>query len=374
MTFILGWREEDCVFICADSAVTHRQPPLGNTTSFGELQKLDRVTVEERAVKLLELSHDTLVAVCGDASAALDFVLSVRTRLKFTDTPLRTILVEVAAIAPPSDVFELLFGHIVDGHPDLTVFSSLNGIGGPIGNGFIALGSLPAAKKDLAASLVTAVRQHGLPPDARLGCALVALQSIGITEYLPEHGVGGAFFGARVTRTGVVWQPDLGYLTYRPGMFRSAPIIHDGDITTQVPATSAIEKVRVLIRNGAGIVLSSLGSPPARLLIPPTTENTEEEWQQIVLAAVPPPFHLLVPSEHMGLLNVGNPKAVYIHNPTTRKGAFSVGEHRGTLCVSVVPRLMETLELATPVDKFDLTIVTEDDDGTSAKTYRIAQP
>jgi hypothetical protein len=186
--------------------------------------------------------------------------------------------------------------------------------------------------------------------------------------------VGGAFFGARVTQAGVVWQPDLGYLTYRPGMFRSAPIIKDGDITTPIPATSAVEKVRVLVREGAGILLSSLGSPAGRLLIPPTVERTDDEWQQIVLAAVPPPFRLLVPGEHTGLLSVSYPKAVYIYNPTERDGAFSVGEHRGKLSISVVPRLMETLELATPPDRFDLTIVTEDDGGTSANTYRIAQP
>jgi hypothetical protein len=375
MTFVLGWEDDDGVFICADSAVTHSRELRGSTSSFGEAQQVDRVSVEEGAVKLLELPRGVVAAVCGDATGALDFVLSVRTRLAFTPKPMPEILAEVGAFADPWHRFQVLIGHRVDGHPTLTVFDSADRSIENVGAGrFATFGSMPDSKKDLAARLVTAVRRHKLPPEARLAGALVALQSIGITDYLPQHGVGGAFFGARVTSDGVTWQPDLCYLTYPPQVFQSAPFIKFGDTKKEIPTTKAIETVRVLVRDGAGILLSSLGSPRGRVLIPPTSDRTEDEWQEIVLTAVPPPFRILLPNQHFGVLSTMYTKAMYIYNPGLRDGAFVIIERSGKTCVEAATRIVETLERATPTGSFDLTIITESEEGTDGNTYRVAVP
>jgi len=373
VTFVLGWCDDDGAFICADSAVTHDRAPLGATSSFGEAQQVDGLTIEEGAVKILQLPREMIVAVCGDAKAALDFIMSVQNRLKYTGDPLRRILAELSSAADRRFGFELLFGHRVDGVPVLTAFDIKNASIDDVGNErVVALGSLPREKRMLAVQLVTAVRQHNLPAEARLAAALVVLQSMGITEYLPQHRVGGAFFGAYASRDYVVWQPDLDYLMYRPGTFTDATAIRPGD--QDMPPTRAIAKVRVLVREGAGILLSSLGSPAARLLIPPTSERSEAEWEAFVLAAVPPPFPLVVPGSHIALLSTCFSKAVYIYNPALRDGAFAMTDRSGLVCIEAAPRLVETIERATPSGSFDLTIVTETEDGTSAKTDRLAIP
>ena len=161
---------------------------------------------------------------------------------------------------------------------------------------------MPEAKKTLAARLATAVKMHRLSPDARLAGVLVALQAIGMTEYLPQHGVGGAFFGAYLSPQSITWQGDLNYVTYRPGLFRNAPFIRPGE--QSAPAEAAVEKIRVLVRDGVGILLSSLSGLPVRVLVPPTNTRSEDELNELVLAAVPPPFRVLIPSVHFGLLSV----------------------------------------------------------------------
>jgi hypothetical protein len=372
VTFILGWQDADGAYICADSAVTHDGPVSGSTSSFGEAQQLDRVAVEERAVKLLELPRGVLVGLCGDANAALDFVRAVGKKLHHTDTPLVTSLREVGTVADLRDRFSLLFGHRVDGRPTLTAFHSADrSIEDLVGDRCATFGSMPPDKKDLAAQLIGVVRKFNLRPEARLACTLVALQSLGITEYLPQHGVGGAFFGARVTADGVVWQPDLCYLTYPPGMFAGAPLVTANDTRTEIPSTSAAQMVRVLVREGAGILLSSLGKPRGRVLIPPTSGRSQAEWEAVVLNAVPPPFHLLVQGAHFGLLSTRYTKAVYIYNPALRTDrALSITQGDKAF-IGAVPRLVETLELPAPVGRFDLTVITEDEDGTNGGTRGI---
>ncbi len=91
-----------------------RDPVRGPTSSFGEAQQLEHASVEERAVKLLALSRQCVVAICGDAFAALDFVLSVHSQLAYTDRSLPDIVRQLAS-ANVEGEFNLLFGHLVDG-------------------------------------------------------------------------------------------------------------------------------------------------------------------------------------------------------------------------------------------------------------------
>jgi hypothetical protein len=216
-----------------------------------------------------------------------------------------------------------------------------------------------------------------LPVDARLAASLVALQTIGITTYLPQHGVGGAFFGAYVSQVGVRWQPDLMYLTYPPNLFDNTPIVRDGDDLAAVPETRAVEKVRVVVRDGAGIVLSSLADPPGRILLPPTDTRPVEEWEQMVRRQVPEPFRLLVPSRHIGLLSRAHAKPAYVYNPRLRDDentAFAVRTVGRRTHVFAPTRMVETLQLAPPDGRFDLTVITHDDVGADAKTYGITIP
>jgi hypothetical protein len=377
MTIILGWSDPDAGFLCGDSAVTHSQAPVGAKSSFGELQGIDRLTVEERAVKILELPRSVLVGVCGDPDAALRFLSIVRRELTSSSKSARQILIDLEDVAAQQQSdFELQFQQDVDGVPELTAIAVRKSVGEDFEDRIVISGSLPEPKRALASLLVGTVRKHGLPPEARLAGALVALQAMGITEFLPQHGVGGAFFGAYVSPAGVQWQPDIAYLIYPPGEFPKGRIIKPGEAKRDIPVASDVEKVRVLVRDGAGILLSSLGSPRGRVLIPPTSDRSEDDWEKIVLDAVPPPFPLIVPSRHYGFLCSTYRHAVYVFSPTTRTNtALAVRpQPDGRVNLEVAPRLVESLELQTPQGYFDLTLVVESDTGTDAKTYRITMP
>lgn len=372
MTFVLGWEDGDGVFLCTDSAVTHQGSLRGPTSSFGEAQQVDRYCVEERAVKLLELPRQTVVAICGEAVPALDFIVSIRDQLQYTDRTLPDIVGQLATAHVEGD-FNLLFGHLVDKRPTLSAFYSEDRTFEDIGRGaFATLGSLPDDKHKLAAKLVRVVRRQELPAEARLGCTLVALQALGITDYLPQHRVGGAFFGAMLTSSGLVWQPDLAYLTYGPGAFKRSVFLEPGTKAPRELPSGSFEKIRVLVRHGAGILLSSLGSPAMRVLLPPTPSRSDDEWARIVLAAVPPPFHVVVKSRHFGLLSTRYTKATYIFNPGLRRGAFAITERDGKTCLEASSQLVATLEAPTPTGSFDLALILEDADGADAKVYRVS--
>ncbi len=377
MTLILGWRDGPDAFLCGDSVVTGTGPARAPSSSFGETHKLDQVTVEEAAIKILELPRGTLVGVCGDPLAALGCLSLVAKDLDATNKPLRTILRELQPVFKSTDAsFELLFAHESEQGSELTAFGSSKSMGTDFGDRVVVLGSLPAAKQKAASDLLWAIRAHGMFPEERLAASLVLLQGTGITDYLLDHGVGGAFFGAWRSTSGARWQPDLNYFVYPPGVFVQSPVILREELMeVALPPIVGLEKVRVLIRQGAGIVLSSMVNPLGRIFIPPNSKNSDAEWRDIVLAATPPPFPLVVRSRHYGFLSKGSRKAAYISRRVENDdGLVRVATVQGKVHLMLDQQFVKTLESPTQEGCFDFTIAIEDVDGAEVKTYRLTAP
>jgi hypothetical protein len=201
----------------------------------------------------------------------------------------------------------------------------------------------------------------------------VHLQATGVLSYLFEYGVGGALFGARLSERGTAWLPDIVYFIYNPGTFSQSPLVDAHLDVDALKPPVGLQYVRVLMREGAGIVLSSLGQPPRKAFIPPGKGFSDERWQQIILAAAPPPFELVVPCSYWGFLSSRYRKAVFLGR---EDGAFAihgievVGEPDRRRVV-LPDRLVETLEQPVQFGYFDFSVVIEDDSGVSGIGYRL---
>lgn len=380
MTFLIGWHDADGAFLCADSAETHVGNRAGETSSFGEARPPNQPTVEECVVKLIPLPRNVVVAICGAVVPALDFLETVGDYLANTDLALAEILGRTGVSNDFEDDFDLLFAHCAEGDPTISIFTSSDTPEADyLRDGFITTGCLPGLQAALATRLVNTVRTYPLPPDARLAGSLVALQSIGIREYLPAHNVGGAFFGARVSADGVHWQPDINYLIYPTGGFRSALVGEPSGTTAELPQHGGIEKVRVLVREGGAAVISSVGAPAARLMFPPLGARTKAEWDEFAKSAFPSPSRLLVHGQHVGLLNRDRASLTYIYNPELRTtSAFAVVDRddmKGMASIDVSPDLARCLELDPAPNEVLFTIVTDDHpEGATGKTAHVLLP
>ncbi|AOK06964.1 hypothetical protein WI41_17635 [Burkholderia latens] len=89
-------------------------------------------------------------------------------------------------------------------------------------SGLIQLGStLPSGQHEWTTGLVSSLQNvlnrlgsHPLHVERIFSQLVAALQSYGVHDYLPQHGVGGAFIAAWVTPDGVRWQGDHLYVIH----------------------------------------------------------------------------------------------------------------------------------------------------------------
>lgn len=374
MTAIFGWQDDDDVFLIGDTVVTRSGAPYGSMSSFGEATIEDGITVEEGAIKIVELPRGVVVGVAGDAILASTYLEVLATDLRKSTKPVLQILHDLGPVFRRDTLeIELLIGHPIENGVALTRIATTQPFVSEAKRGVTILGSLPNDKKAAAARVVSRIRDHGLPPEARLAAALVHLQAGGILDYLLVHGVGGTLFGARANLHGVHWQPDLMYFVYASGDFANTPIVADNSSRPEGLKNSRLGLVRVLVRQGSGIVLSSLGNPRGRMFIPPGRRLTEQEWQSIALEAVPPPFELIAPVRHYGFLSTTFRKAAslaLLENIANARSLSVMGDV-GRREVRIVPRLVESLEQSVPTNCFDFLIVTENERGVSGTGYRL---
>jgi hypothetical protein len=372
MTAILGWQDGADAFLVANTAVTRRGPARWGPSGFGEVPLAKQLVVEEGAIKLLELPRGVVAGVAGDARTALEFVRILERDLHQTPRSLTDLVEEVAAIFDQHARFEILLAHRECGATALLHVTNRKPYVTACDRGVQIIGSMAPAKRSAVETMVERIRAHGLPPAARHAAVLVFLQAGGITEYLFEQGIGGTFFGVRRSAEGVEWQPDVVYFVYPPTTFGHAPVVTDDETDLVTYHRDDLGTVRVLVRQGAGIVLSSLGNPGRRAFLPPTSGRSIKEWQSIVLEAVPPPFEQVVPSDYYGFLNAGHRKAAFCAKlAPADEPAVAVLGNVGNRRVALAARFVQTLEDTPPPGHFDYSVVVEDAHGTTCMGYRL---
>ena len=228
MTYIVGWKRDDYVYVCADTVATVTQasaPPKypASKTSFDELE-IDEVgtSITQSAVKLLHLGR-AILAICGDANVSRVAAKRFNDELTDPNRALREAFEAALAFTESQTglcrTIRLIVAAIDAAGPRLLAFDGncLLQVTEFSDGDVVQFGSIPESFHDVTKQCVDVVAQLMDDPKNRLACLVCNLQSYGINFYLLEHGVGGAFFGAYVSSTEIHWQGDILFLLYTFG-------------------------------------------------------------------------------------------------------------------------------------------------------------
>jgi hypothetical protein len=231
MTYVLAWKTDSGVFLAADSALTSTHLDSDRhslkRSSFGEehIFEADRI-VEERVLKLF-LRNNIGVAIAGHYENAINIVKSFYENIAAGSLPRRALDDAVFQWYPSmrDGAVELAVAYFND-QPHLLYFNGHDALkdDGQV----VHMGSAPPGYKQINESwLEDAPIQAGNHPDAQLAAMLGILQSHGVLNSTLQAGIGGAFAGLRVDRSGGHWQPDLLFIEDGTRRFVSTCIRND---------------------------------------------------------------------------------------------------------------------------------------------------
>jgi hypothetical protein len=229
-------------------------------SSFGEQQDVNGTPVEEGAIKLVEVGAFPVLIV-GNVRPALAFCDELERELETREV--REALTVLHPIFANAEHFTMVIAHQIKGRTVLTLYSSTEGVlVKDDGWRVWVLGALP---DPLARTIRTAAHgiEHRIPIDgaAKLMALLSVMQALGIGNYLPQHGVGGAMCGARYDGS-LRWQDPILFLISDPVQLGQLQLqLQLPERTIDVaPAEAAdpFHKVRCHVIDGVGVVISSI--------------------------------------------------------------------------------------------------------------------
>lgn len=222
MTYILGWKNDDNVFLAADSATTALgTTPTTNIThsSFGEQHTInERGVVEETMLKLCCVSNKAIVAMAGDISLAVETVRVFETALKTCANIKEAFEKAICSCGPYSKDTDvgLIMGCMDKGKTRLYSYNSKRANKVFEHDTFTQLGSIKGVYPTLTEKIVKCFIERKLPGKCMQIAVTAILQSYGILDILMNMGVGGVFFGLSINSSGIHWQPDTSYVLYSP--------------------------------------------------------------------------------------------------------------------------------------------------------------
>lgn len=227
MTYIVGFRSKDSVFLCADMATTLKGENLSKQSeysSFGEssYQKEDFL-VEESANKITKIADSTIVTYAGNQ--------------KIGDEILRILLQQVdhfgidnfqhfkelfsnsinSCTTPASgELPSFIFGLYLDNEPLLISYNITKKHDFEIHQYFIQTGSIPDYYKAMTLEYYKFQVSRTITDKTRLILMNSLLQSYGYRDRnLMKKGIGGCFFGIMVSSQGIKWQDDTVVILYQ---------------------------------------------------------------------------------------------------------------------------------------------------------------
>jgi len=255
MTYCLGWKSNDAIFMIGDSAVTlfatnvDRVPETGELTSFKEKQGLidnsdSTYFIEEKALKVHDL-YNSAVCFAGSVYLGQTIIDNLRSYLSFGSDPRKAFYSTIQNLSPFSsfgdDDVTLLFGFYENTKPVLLQVDIKNNE--PIQEvGWLAqIGSISEYHQQLSERFINhfdkILSAVGNRTSRHIESVLVQLlgliQSFGIYRYLPDEYVGGAFCGLTVTFSGIQWQPHILYVLHLPEPTTDALVITAVSVTNR---------------------------------------------------------------------------------------------------------------------------------------------
>jgi hypothetical protein len=212
MTYCIGWKRGNDVFLLADTVLTSTESINYEITSIGEHSAAvqDRF-VQEGAHKLVVIAPGVAAAIAGHAGLALEICRFIRDNFDETQTSDAIVKTVEASFGPFVDRdkhFEFLLARgSATGKASLTKWQSWRGIWPK--SDFYEIGSLRSHHAQLTAEFI--FKYHttygNVYPADFLSMVLATVQSYGIRDVLLNQGVGGLITGLYVSNGKLEWQP-----------------------------------------------------------------------------------------------------------------------------------------------------------------------
>ncbi|WP_295446982.1 hypothetical protein [uncultured Thiodictyon sp.] len=266
MTLNLMWSDQNSSYLIVDSARTHQKPPRFSHSILGQRQVLrENVTVEEGAQKIIPLSDNCVLALCGNEIDITRFAECLKSGMrcgsiydvcdyltKIEKSAKIEVSIAVTESEPPFTVFKYparQLYEVVRTHTHIT-------------------GSLAEAHKEM---LIGEIRRHHLSNnkltencELKLVLGLAFATTMAANFALTENYIGGAFFGATLNRSGFSWQPDIVYILYHSEFSNGLPVVLDGDTGSDfsniADADTRVDLVACIVRDNVSVSISPIGN------------------------------------------------------------------------------------------------------------------
>lgn len=219
MTYCIGVKSAEVVYLAADSAVTSSDEPRIERTSFGEKHSMYRGPstgryVQEGKLKLYSMDR-VAITFSGDVDVG-EFVVRQLQSAIAAGNDLFAAFNEATSSRAVAEKAKFVLAFLRNGMPTLAESTPEGATIHENDGTLIQFGSINSAYQDLTRKLVDSIRERSTSPPRFIAQLLAILQSYGTHDYLIEQGVGGGFCGLYLDHHGVHWQPDMFYSIIHP--------------------------------------------------------------------------------------------------------------------------------------------------------------
>ena len=230
MTYVVGWKTEKHVFLCADMAITQTGGNLEEESRehsvFGEkLVSSNNTIVRDALPKIIQINRSIMLGFAGDVSLANTLIEDLILRVEFVEINSNDDFEKLLQ----SSVLNCLFGNriqniqliittIVNEEPAIFAYNHDNKGKIQLVNEIVQIGSLSQDTIYSAATshfVSNALAQKSLPAKKMLSGVSAFIQSYVLHDSLMGfYGVGGVITGAYLSPEGIKWQENTIYILY----------------------------------------------------------------------------------------------------------------------------------------------------------------
>jgi len=263
MTYCLGWKSQNSVFIVADTALTtEAYKPTGPfVSSFGEVNYSSKDTYVREALLKICVVGKIIIGFAGNVNTAFE-IIAVFKQLISSNSSVHEVLEKAIRSCGPyskkNDV-ELIVGYVDKNGPRLISYNHDEERSIHEHDQFVQVGSIASYYPALSEATIKMFLKGKLPDENMLAAITAILQNYGILDRLMKMKVGGVFFGISVNATGVSWQEDTSYFLYPPDL-------------------RSLQHISVVARDNVLSVSSSL-SGDKRVFMNTINTTNPEKWQ-----------------------------------------------------------------------------------------------
>lgn len=176
--------------------------------------------MSEEGLKIF-VSDDTVIGFANHVDTARAVIRAYFDGRMFGLSAREAIRAALVSVTPCEHEAEVLFAFYEAEEPRLLLINTLSRSNCDV-DGLVQLGRhLPAGQHEWTATLASAFQRRldthdpdPRHPEREFTSLVALLQSYGVHDYLPQHGVGGAPVAAWVTPTGARWQGDHLYVIH----------------------------------------------------------------------------------------------------------------------------------------------------------------